>query len=156
MIVVADTSSINYLILIDQISLLKTLYGRVFIPRAVHDELLNAHAPASVRAWAKNSPAWLEILSPSRLLPTLGAKLGPGESEAITLAEELGAELLLIDERAGWAIATARGLQTIGTLGILREAHRAGLLDLHTSLERLIAAGFHVNRRLIELLLDSV
>jgi predicted nucleic acid-binding protein len=156
MIVVADTSPINYLILIDQISVLETLYRRVLIPHAVHDELLNPHAPASVRAWAKNPPEWLEMLSPSKPLSLFGAKLGPGESEAIALAEELGAERLLIDERAGWAITTSRGLQTIGTLGILREAHRAGLLDLRLSLDQLQASGFRVSRNLIELLLNSI
>lgn len=156
MIIAADTSPINYLILIDRISVLETLYGRVFIPHAVHDELLNPHAPERVRTWAKNPPVWLEILSPSKPLPLFGVKLGPGESEAIALAEELGAERLLIDERAGWAIATSRGLQTIGTLGILREAHRAGLLDLRISLDQLQSAGFRVSRNLIDLLLNSI
>lgn len=64
-IVVADTSPINYLILIDQIAILETLYGRILIPHAIQEEMLSLMAPASVRAWAKNPPNWLEILSPS-------------------------------------------------------------------------------------------
>jgi predicted nucleic acid-binding protein len=156
MIVVADTSPINYLILLDQIAILEVLYGRILIPHAVHEEMLSLKAPSSVRAWSKNPPHWLEVLSPSTTLNPPVARLDRGETEAIALAEELNAEWLLIDEAAGRDEATKRGLQTIGTLGILREAHRAGLLDLRSAIDRLSATGFRVNPSLIQLLLDSV
>lgn len=156
MIVVADTSPINYLILIDQIAILEVLYGRILIPHAVHEELLSLKAPLSVRAWAKNPPGWLELLSPSTGLHPPVARLDRGETEAIALAEELHADWLLIDEAAGRNEAAKRGLQTIGTLGILREAHRAGLLNLRTAIDHLAATGFRVNQSLIQLLLDSV
>jgi predicted nucleic acid-binding protein len=156
MIVVADTSPINYLVLIDQIEILERLYGRILIPHAVHEELLSLKAPSPVRAWAKNPPGWLELLSPSANLNPPVSRLDRGETEAIALAEELHADWLLIDEAAGRDEATKRGLQTIGTLGILREGHRAGLLDLRTTLDRLSTTGFRVNQSLIQLLLDSV
>ena len=156
MIVVADTSPINYLILIDQIAILEVLYGRILIPHAVHEELLSLKAPSSVRAWAKNPPHWLEILSPSGRLHHPIARLDRGETEAIALAEELNADWLLIDEAAGRNEATKRGLQTIGTLGILREGHRSGLLDLRTALDRLSATGFRVHQSLLQLLFDSI
>lgn len=156
MIVVADTSPINYLILIDRIAILEVLYGRILIPHAVHEELLNLKAPSSVRAWAKNPPRWLEILSPSTGLHPPVARLDRGETEAIALAEELHAGWLLIDEAAGRDEAAKRGLQTIGTLGILREGHRAGLLDLRTAIDRLATTGFRVNQSLIQLLLNSI
>jgi len=156
MIVVADTSPINYLILIDQIAILEVLYGRILIPHAVHEEMLSLKAPSSVRAWAKNPPRWLEILSPSTGLNPPVARLDRGETEAIALAEELHVDWLLIDEAAGRDEAAKRGLQTIGTLGILREGHRAGLLDLRAAIDRLAATGFRVNQSLIQLLLDSV
>jgi predicted nucleic acid-binding protein len=156
MIVVADTSPINYLILIDQIGILEVLYGRILIPHAVHEEMLSLKAPSSVRAWSKNPPHWLEILSPSTTLNSPVARLDRGETEAIALAEELNADWLLIDEAAGRDEATKRGLQTIGTLGILREGHRAGLLNLRTAIAQLSATGFRVNQSLVQLLLDSV
>jgi predicted nucleic acid-binding protein len=156
MIVVADTSPINYLILIDQIGILEVLYGRILIPHAVHEEMLSPKAPQSVRAWAKNPPSWLELLSPSIGLHPPVARLDRGETEAIALAEELHADWLLIDEAAGRDEAAKRGLQTIGTLGILREGHRAGMLDFRMSMDRLLAAGFRIDPALIQLVLDSI
>jgi predicted nucleic acid-binding protein len=156
MIVVADTSPINYLILIDKIAIIETLYTRILIPHAVHDELLSPKAPAPVREWAKNPPAWLELLSPSTHLQPAIPRLDRGETEAIALAEELRADWLLIDEAAGRDEATKRGLQTIGTLGILREAHRTGLLDLTVEIDHLVMTGFRVNRALIQRLLGSL
>jgi hypothetical protein len=64
MIVVADTSPINYLLLIKEIDILPKMYGTVVIPRAVQEELLRPVAPEIVRAWIGGAPAWLEIRSP--------------------------------------------------------------------------------------------
>lgn len=61
MIVVADTTPVNYLILIGEIDVLAKLYGRVVIPPAVHDELTCSRAPESVRGWIAQPPAWLEF-----------------------------------------------------------------------------------------------
>lgn len=60
-IVVADTSPICYLILIEQIDVLSSLYGRVIIPSFVKDELSNTIAPLPVQSWIKNAPNWLKV-----------------------------------------------------------------------------------------------
>jgi len=60
-IVVADTSPINYLILTEEIDILAKMYGNVVIPRAVHDELLCPSAPEIVRGWMGQLPAWVEV-----------------------------------------------------------------------------------------------
>ena len=156
MIVVADTSPLNYLILIDRISILETLYSRILVPHAVHDELLRSKAPATVRAWALNPPAWVELLSPSATPTVLLAKLDLGEAEAIALAEQLRADWLLIDEADGRDEATRRGLRTIGTLGILRDAHRAGLLNFSDDVIRLRQNGFYIGQSLIDALINSL
>jgi predicted nucleic acid-binding protein len=156
MIIVADTSPLNYLILIDRISILETLYRRIMVPRAVHEEMLRSKAPSSVRAWALAPPPWIEFLSPSTTPANLVAKLDPGEAEAIALAEELRADWLLIDEVEGRDEAARRGLRTIGTLGILRDAHRAGLLDFATEVARLRTKGFYVASALIAQLVGSL
>lgn len=156
MIVVADTSPLNYLILIGRVDVLEVLYGRILIPHAVRDEMLSPKAPASVRAWATSPPAWLNIVSPtiSSIAPL--PRLDRGETEAIALAAELSADWLLIDETAGRDEAGRQGIQTIGTLGVLREAHRSGLLDLHTSVDEIVRLGFRVSPSILQVLLDSI
>jgi len=96
MIVVADTSPINYLVQIEQVSILSRLYGRVLIPHAVFHELTHPVAPPEVRDWAVSLPVWLEILTPQSSLRL--PRLDPGESEAIALALESNADFLLIDD----------------------------------------------------------
>src|SRR5207249_7734079 len=79
MVVVADTSPINYLVLIAQIDLLKQLYARILIPPAVLAELKHPVAPKPVRDWADNAPEWVEVRSPKSSL--ILAQLDLGESE---------------------------------------------------------------------------
>jgi len=155
MIVVADTSPLNYLILIEQVQVLPTLYGQIVIPPAVQAELLSTDAPAQVRAWTAHPPAWLEVRSP---LPSFrdSVVLGAGESDAIALAEQLGADRILMDETLGRSEALSRGLKIIGTLGVLREAHRVGLLNLASAIERLKTTTFHASPQILQALLDSV
>ena len=129
MIVVADTSPLNYLIQIDCDSLLPQLFDQTLVPSGVMQELGHASAPAVVRAWLLRVPAWLEV-SLTRAPPDAElAFLGLGEREAIQLAEEKHADLLLVDERKGRLHAARRGLKSIGTLGVLLSAGQRRLLD---------------------------
>lgn len=91
MIVVADTSPINYLVLTEEIGILPKMYGRVVIPHTVREELMQALAPQLVRDWVGHSPAWLEVRSPLAVPDSALAKLDLGERDAITLAMELKA-----------------------------------------------------------------
>jgi predicted nucleic acid-binding protein len=61
MLVIADTSPLNYLILIDAVDLLPRLYQRVVLPLAAWDELKHFRAPASVSKWANSLPSWVEV-----------------------------------------------------------------------------------------------
>ena len=137
MIVVADTSPINYLLLIKEIDILPKMYGTVVIPRAVQEELLRPVAPEIVRAWIGGAPAWLEIRSPIDAPDSSPANLDPGERDAIMLATELRADQLIVDDREGRKRAEERRIPVIGTLGVLKEAATLGLLDLRVSVERL-------------------
>lgn len=96
MIAVSDTSPLNYLLLINHIALLAQLYKQVVIPNAVYIEMLNPGAPELVSEWVSALPSWAEVRSASSLETTL--RLGTGESEAISLALELKADVLLMDE----------------------------------------------------------
>jgi predicted nucleic acid-binding protein len=159
MIVVADTTPVNYLILIDEIDVLPRLYGRVVIPLAVHEELTHSRAPASVRVWIAQPPDWLEILSTTPNTDTALEMLDAGEREAIALAEQLSfssdSVQLVIDELQGRREAERRGLHVIGTIGVLREAADEGLLDLRSAIERLRQTSFHISPAILARLLDK-
>jgi predicted nucleic acid-binding protein len=99
MLVVADTSPINYLVLLQQETLLPTLYERVVIPPAVYEELQRASTPETVRQWVAHPPAWLTVQQPQQPLSVRQfPRLDDGELEAIPLAQELGASFLLMDD----------------------------------------------------------
>jgi predicted nucleic acid-binding protein len=117
MIVVSNTSPLNYLILIDAIEVLPKLYQQVFIPGKVLEELADPRSPQAVRAFTKSPPPWLVARTPANVDPSL--KLHPGEAHAISLAQELNANRLLIDERRGYEAAKTRGLNPVGILGVL-------------------------------------
>jgi len=110
MLVVADASPLIFLGRLSLLELLPQLYGRVLVPRAVLDEVVRG-APTDPAAPALLSAAWLEVedAGEAPLLEALREELDPGEAAAISLARELGADLLLIDERrdggspVGWA-----------------------------------------------------
>ncbi len=136
--VVADTSPIFYLLSICHIELLPQLFGKVFVPDAVHEELWHPAAPAMVRDWVAGLPAWAEIIQVDAIDDDATLKpLGAGERAAITLALSLHADLILIDERKGTAVALGKGFNATGTLGILGLAARRGLVDLKDSFARL-------------------
>ena len=151
MLVVADTSPINYLVLLEHTAVLPVLYTRVFLPPAVVTELQDLEAPEEVRAWTANLPAWCEVRRPTPLgeAETL-ANLGAGEREAILLAQELRADFLLIDEEDGRQAARSRALTVTGTLGVLERAAERGLIDLPSTLARLLTTTFRVRDELIQ------
>jgi predicted nucleic acid-binding protein len=60
-LVVADTSPINYLILIGHIEILPSLFTRVILPDVVRKELMHSKAPAAVQRWIAHPPSWAEL-----------------------------------------------------------------------------------------------
>jgi predicted nucleic acid-binding protein len=154
MIVVSDTSPINYLLLVGQIDLLPRLFQQIIIPDVVRDEMLDPDAPLVLRQWIANPPSWLTIQTVSVIDETLSS-LDPGEQAAITLAQTLPADLLIIDERLGRQSASNRGIPVIGTLGILDDAADRGWIDLAETIDRLQQTNFRISRRIIQALLDK-
>ncbi len=153
MLVVADTSPLNYLILIDRIDMLPALYGRVLVPQAVMEELRHPRTPPIVRAWSADLPDWLDIhqidTAPDDILLTLD----PGEQAAILLAQVLGADLLLADDRDARRVAEQRELTVLGTLGVLAQAADQGMIDLSTALTQLQATNFRMTPEMVQRLL---
>jgi predicted nucleic acid-binding protein len=155
MIVVSDTSPICYLLLINQIEILQVLYNVVTIPQTVADELSASESPPVVKKWITQRPNWLQIQANETIQSIELEKLDPGERKAILLAEQLKADLVILDDKAARRIALERGLRIIGLLGILKDAARADLLDLETTFEQLREVGFWVAPSLLERLLTD-
>lgn len=149
MIVVADTSPINYLVLIDAIGVLPALYKNIVVPPAVYAELQAAETPQKVRDFVKTLPFWFNVKQLNVSIDSELSELDAGEREAIALVEELNADALIIDERAGREQARKRGIFIIGTLGILNSAAEKGLLDLPDALEKIQQTSFRASEKLI-------
>jgi predicted nucleic acid-binding protein len=145
MVVIADTTPINYLVLTGQQDLLPTLFGRLVIPDAVLRELRAAATPQVVREWMRNPPEWLEIRTTTGTPDQTLSHLERGERQAIQLAEELSAELLLVDEKAARREAAKRNLRTTGTLGVLDLAADKGLVDFAQTLQLLKETSFYIS-----------
>ena len=146
-VVVADTSPINYLILIGKVDLLRQLYTRILIPPAVLVELKHPLAPKQVQDWAVNAPAWVEVLSPKSTL--FLSQLDPGESDAIALAAELHADVVIMDEVAGRHEAMRLGLKVAGTLSVLDEADQEGLVNFDEAVADLRKTSFRVSQAVL-------
>jgi len=151
--IVADTSPLNYLVLIDAVEILPQLFGEVVIPEAVSNELLHPLAPAKVREFVARQPDWLQIVkAPAASMEGL-EHLDAGEVEAIMLMIATEARLLAMDDRAGVAAARERGLRVIGTIGVLDAAATRRMIDLKIAVEQLGKTTFRMPRRVLEQLL---
>jgi predicted nucleic acid-binding protein len=134
MIVVADSSPLIVLINIGYVEILPKLFGRVVIPPEVSDELKKPNRPKGVRSFIASAPSWLNEQTPK--VPQTIPALDPGEAAAISLALELEADLVLIDETAGRRAAAERHLRFTGTIGILEQAARQGYSISKTHLKK--------------------
>ena len=149
-IVVTDAGPPHYLVLIDAIDLLSRLFGSVTIPDTVAMELSHPRAPAAVQAWLGSSPSWITVRSVPVRQPPRFPGLDVGEQATLVLAQDLGADLVLVDDRAGAAAARSVGLQVTGTLGILLRAAELGLVDLGEAVSRLRATNFRCRPALLD------
>ena len=150
MIVVAVSSPLHYLILLEQTALLPNLYGHVLAPETIAAELRAARAPEPVRAWMSRPPSLIEIIDmTTEEIASVPEELDPGERAAIALAEKVRADLIVIDETDGRAEAIRRNFRVTGTLGILRAAALEGLVDVRSALNRLAATNFYTDERLL-------
>lgn len=151
MIVVSNTSPLNYLVLIDGVYVLPALYHEIDVPGTVLLELLAEGSPEPVRAWAERLPSWIIRRDPTTSGPSFG--LHPGEAQAIALAVEIRAERILMDDRRGVRIARANGLAPIGVLGVLDAAAQIGLIDLRRKLDLLRTTNFRMTDELCDRLI---
>jgi predicted nucleic acid-binding protein len=158
MIVVVNATPLIYLAAIGQFDLLRLRYGQIFVPAAVFDEV----AIQGAGQWGAAETAaagWIarrEVTDRSAVSMLLG-QLDLGESEVIVLAQEVGADLAVVDETAARRELASRGIPLIGTVGVLTQAKRQGLIvGLKAELDRLRACGFHLTGRVYRSCLAAV
>lgn len=158
MTIVSNTSPITNLAGIGQLELLHQLYGSITIPQAVYNEMatIGRTVPG---AFEVQTLAWIMVqpVADSKQVEALRTVLDLGEAEAIVLALELNAELLIIDERPGRAIARQNNIPIIGVLGVLLEAKQQGsIAAVRPLIDRLInELAFRVSSQLYEAVLQS-
>ena len=158
MTVVSDASPLINLARIGQLDLLRQLYGTMLLPEAVWQEVVvdGAGQPGAAEVSAADWIHTRGIANPL-LAQALRQTLGAGEAEAIVLALETEAELLLMDEQLGRASAQYLGVRCMGLVGIAVEAKHRGIIDrIRPFLDALRdLAGFYLNEALYRRVLQD-
>lgn len=151
MIVVSNTSPIINLAIIGQLNLLEKLYQKIFIPESVFHEILTIISKQYGGKFVQKL-SWIETHSVTNhsMVNSLLLELDAGEAEAIVLAMEMRAGLLLLDERQGRRVASRLGLNFIGLLGMLIDAKQKGFISAVKPIidDLVVKAGFWINHRL--------
>lgn len=141
MAVISESTPLIYLSRIGVLDVLATLFGEILILPAVSEEVLQKH-PSAPGAEALRQAAWIRVDDAG--LPQVDLGLDPGETAAILLAEQIRADLILI-ERLGRQVAQSRGLTVRGTLGVLVQARQVEAVPaLRPLLNALVAQGFRI------------
>jgi predicted nucleic acid-binding protein len=125
-IVIADTSPLQYAVEIDVAHAIFALYGRIVVPLAVASEVRHLRS--------------VEVPDDPRL-----ALLDPGEREALALAQQSPDSLLIIDDGEGRKEARRRGLRITGLLGVIRDAALRGHVDFEAALRKLMNTDFRLS-----------
>lgn len=154
-LVVADTSPLLNLALIERLDLLREQFATVTAPEQVWGELVAGDDGVTALQTLREDGT-LEIVSVEEgpLLAELGRELDAGESATLAYAVRNDADLVLIDEREGRNAARRHDLAVTGVVGILLRADRDGRIDLRPELDALRAAGFWISDDLYEEVLE--
>jgi hypothetical protein len=149
--VVCNASPLINLARVGQLSLLSRLFGRVLLPEAVWHEVVE-EGQGQPGGGEIGEAAWIDrrVVANRQLTHSLRQDLDPGEAEAIALAVEIEADLLLMDERLGRETARHFGLRCLGLIGVMCAAKQRGyLVALKPFLEQLRdSAGFWISSAL--------
>jgi hypothetical protein len=146
-LVVSNSSPLIALARIQRLDLIPAVLHSVRIPPAVAREI----APS-----IPVLPHWVSVQPPldQRSVLTSRARLGDGERQAIALAIEVGASAILVDDRPARRLAQEAGLNVIGTLGLVLDAKRTGIIaNVRPELDKLLETSFFLSEQLYNQLL---
>lgn len=156
MIVISDTTAISNLIQIQEFELLKKLYQEIIIPERVYEEL-RILAEFDIQIEEPLKAEWIDIkeVKSQELIDQFRKKLDQGEAESIALAIEMQADYLLIDEKEGRKIARENQLEIVGTLGILINGKKSGLIEsIVEKMDDLRKIGFWISDSLYQEIIE--
>ncbi len=157
-LIVSNSSPLIHLAKVGQLGLLEKLYGRVLISPAVFVEITEPGKPgvADLQNLIATEVLQIEPVQNQDLVTLLAKDLDRGESEAIALAIERKADLILLDETDARQVAELYGLKKTGFLGILLRAHQRGWLpEVKAILDEAIQKGFHIYPKLYAQLMTA-
>ena len=144
--IVSDSTTLIILLDLQRLELLSNLFEKVYIPKAVYDEI-SAKKEITLPAFMK-----VKAVHPCDKLDTLTMLLDAGESEAIALALELKMPLI-IDEKKGRKIALQEGIKIVGLLGVIYLNIKKSYLtaeDAKQFLEDARAHGYRISQHLVD------
>ena len=128
--VICNTSPLQYLHQIGQLSILPALVGSIIVPPSVLVEL-DAGIEKGLDLPQPENLSLVRIQAPiSAKAASLITDLGPGESQVLMLALEMPGSVALLDDALARRVAIAKGIPIKGTLGLLLDAKRAGHLTI--------------------------
>lgn len=161
MTVICDSSVLIALSSIDMLNLLQYICKNesLFIPKAVWNEVVTEgkDRPGALEVAASG---WIKVKEVKNqwIVKVLVTQLDYGEAEVIALALEMGARLVLLDEKEAREFARKLGLKVLGTIGLLIWAKKEGIIDnLKVYLDALqMKAGFRVSQQLYKQVLKEV
>jgi predicted nucleic acid-binding protein len=143
--IICNTSPLPYLHQLGKLDLLRSLVGRIIVPAAVQEEL-DTGRKLGIDLPDVTALDWVTVSRPVSVaaLP-LVSELGPGETEVLMLALESPGAVVVLDDSLARYIAETNGIKLTGTLGILRDAKRAGIVSaIRPLLDRLQELGFRL------------
>ena len=155
--IVTDSTCLIALARIGKLGILKALFGKIHIPEAVHREVAE-RGKGKAGGFEVEQADWIirHRVQDRLAVKLLGKDLGPGEAEAIVLAQELKAHYIILDDKAGRSSAELIGLSAIGTLAILLLAEKKGIIsDQKSVVDQLKESGFRVSDELYQKVFES-
>jgi len=125
MILIADSSALITLSIVDKLDILEKLFGEVYIPKAVYEETIKKNKQEANRLKDFSQGKIKDISTKINF----NISLGKGESEAIILYKEVEADFLLCDDKKAKNFAKSFNINVIGSFGVLLKAKEKGLIS---------------------------
>ena len=154
-IIISNTTPIITLLAIDKLEILKEIYGKIYVPKGVYEEIENGLEKefyVDLKIYD-----WIEIIEVKNklALQQLENHLDKGEAHALILYDELKADLLVMDEKLGRKYAKKQNCNYIGSFGVLLRAKELGLIsEIKPLLVQVKQKGVFISEQLFATILE--